>query len=310
MTVPSRDGHIAVPRTVDPTTLDLRAWDHVTPTYDALGFRFRLRCDDPVLARWAMETFGSLRSEGPGDTVSTYSILDRGEGRRQRFALYRDGTRVGLTRTLTRLGYSLLADVNAGAVRSANRTHVVFHAAMAEREGVGVLLPAPMESGKTTTVTGLVRAGFRYLTDEAAALSPQDLTVTAFPKALSVDRGSWSVFPDLARPTPVTADQWQVPPTDLRPDAVVREARPRLVVRPRYLFGSSTRLRRVPRPEMALLLADCTFHFVDGAARNLETIAAMLARAECYELTIGSLEEAVVHISRLVDAVTAEEDVA
>ena len=48
-----------------------------------------------------------------------------------------------------------------------------------------------MESGKTTLVAGLVLAGLRYLTDEAVAIRPADGGITPFPKALSVDHGSW-----------------------------------------------------------------------------------------------------------------------
>jgi hypothetical protein len=302
-------GPDAPPELLDITTLGSWTGQQTTHVHDALGFRFRVRSNNDVVARWAGETFASLRDE-PRGQESTYSVIDRGVDQRLRFALYRDERRISLTRTLSRLGYSLLSDVNACAVRAASRAHVVFHAAMAERDGVGVLLPAPMESGKTTTVTGLVRSGYRYLTDEAAAVSTDGLQVTAFPKALSIDRGSWDVFPDLARPTPVTDDQWQVPPTDLRPDAVARTARPLLVVRPRYQFGARTSVRRVGRPEMAMLLADCAFHFVDSPERNLRTIAAVVAQAGCYEVVIGSLEEAVARIDELVDGVTAGKDVA
>jgi hypothetical protein len=303
---------VPMPRAIDPAILDAVGWHQVTPIYDALGYRFRLRCDDPELAAWARQTFAPLRAsdDGDGNDAVTYSAIDLGEQHRRRFLLYREGERVGVIRTLSRLGFVLLSNINMNAVRVAAVDRVVFHAAMADKNGVGVLLPAPMESGKTTTVAGLVREGFSYLTDEAAAVSPDDLSVAAFPKSLSLDMGSWPLFPELSRPTRITEDQWQVNPAELRRGAVVGSSRPRLVIRPRYVRGATTLLRRVPRPEMVLLLADCTFHFVDAPRRNLKTISALLSQAACFELTTGSLDEAVSQVAQLVEGVMAGEEVA
>ena len=75
---------------------------------------------------------------------------------------------------------------------------MLVHAGAVEWDGHAALFPAPMESGKTTLVAGLVRAGARYLSDEAAAIDPETLLVHPFPKSLTIGAGSWEVLADLA----------------------------------------------------------------------------------------------------------------
>jgi hypothetical protein len=157
-----------------------------------------------------------------------------------------------------------------------------------------MLLPAPQESGKTTTVSGLVRAGFGYLTDEAAAIEPDTLRIRPFAKALSIDRGSWEVLPEL-RPAhaDVVTGQWQVPASRLRSGAVAAPTRPGLVVTPRYRAGSTTALTRITRADMLVVLADATFAFHANPGRNLEVLGRVVTDCACFRLTIGDLGHAV-----------------
>jgi hypothetical protein len=164
-----------------------------------------------------------------------------------------------------------------------------------------VLLPAPAESGKTTTIAGLVRAGFGYLTDEAVAIDPDTLLAQPYPKALSVDRGSWEVLADLRPPhDDRVAGQWQLPSRLIRPNAVSGPAPVRFVVTPAYAAGSTTRLEPISPGEMLVGLADGTFQFQDDAQRNLAVLARVVTSADCYRLTVGDLDRAVLLIEELV----------
>jgi hypothetical protein len=199
----------------------------------------------------------------------------------------------------------LLWHVNQRVAASASRTHTVVHAAAAVRDGKAVLLAAPMESGKTTTVTGLLRAGFDYLTDEAAAIHPGDLHIEPFPKGLSIDAGSWPVLHDLA-PLDTTSmpHQWVVPVSAMGAPAggIARRAPIDAIVFPRFEKGAITRLEPCSRGEGVLLLAQSTFHFLDDPERHLRTLADVVRRARtCARLTIGSLDDAVAAVCSLMD---------
>jgi hypothetical protein len=199
----------------------------------------------------------------------------------------------------------LLWHINAEAVRRSTPRYPLVHAAAAVSRGVAVLLPARAESGKTTTVAGLVRAGFGYLTDEAVAIDPSTLLAQPYAKALSVDRGSWDVLADLRPPHhDQVAGQWQLPARLIRPDAVAGPAPVGFVVTPIYSAGSTTRLEPISAGEMLMLLADSTFEFQADARRNLSVLAHIVASAGCYRLVVGDLTEAV----RLVDELVRSEE--
>ncbi|MHB1739507.1 MAG: hypothetical protein ACYCXA_08535 [Actinomycetes bacterium] len=292
------------------------AWS--TPTYQALGLRFRVETDVAELQPYLLRTFSGLEVVGPAGAGVPAGDGVPASRRTVCFGLHRamDGAPVVLTRDGAEIEGSghrsyavamLLWHFNNTVVAATTPTHVVLHAAAAERDGVGVVLPAPMESGKTTTVAGLMRAGWRYLTDEASAIDPATLQVTPFPKALAVDQGSWEVLADLdpGEPRPVPT-QWQVPPTWPAGADRHRPVVPRLIVFPRYAAGQATHARQVRAGEAVRLLVPSTFAFDRSPQRNLDTLAGLVRQCRCMELTIGELGEAVAVIEGLAARVTAE----
>jgi hypothetical protein len=113
------------------------------------------------------------------------------------------------------------------------------------------------------------------------------------------------VLPDLAAlDTASMPHQWVVPVSTIGPPAggIAKRAQVDAVVFPRFVRGARTRLEPCTRGEAVLLLAQSTFHFLDGPQRHLETLAEVVRRARsCAKLTIGSLDEAVTAVSELMD---------
>jgi hypothetical protein len=64
------------------------------------------------------------------------------------------------------------------------RTHLLFHAGAVSHRGHGLILAGPSGLGKTTLVLELVRRGFKFLSDETAALSRTDRLLHPFPRGL------------------------------------------------------------------------------------------------------------------------------
>lgn len=267
--------------------------------FQAVAWRFVVDCDDDDTARFLSHVLSPLRAAdadadaGPAVTARYDLRSARGQALGR---LTLDGAVVVDRQSDALLCATLLWHVNRGVV-DASTDHVLLHAAAAAEGGHAVLLPAPMESGKTTLVAGLVRSGLDYLTDETVALRP-DGTIDAYPKALSVDEGSWQVLAEL-RPDPVrtpdrlTGAQWNVPPDELRPGCAVRTARPRLVVLPRYVAGSATELTPVTRAEALVEVLGQVFVPDRDRARDLRVLAEVLRSCECYRLVSGDLDGAV-----------------
>ncbi len=238
----------------------------------------------------------------PDEAVSgsCYTVaFDAGTGH---YVLAFDGERVASGRRAHDLVPPLAWHINRVVIdRSASRHHLM-HASAVTRAGQTVVLPADMESGKTTTAAGLLRAGYGYVTDEAVAVDTATGLVHPFPKRLSVDPGSWPLFPDLASRYDVPgARQWQVNPTDLGAAVATRPvAAPAVIVFPRYVPGATTEVVPIGKAEAAYELARMTFHFAQAPGRNLRSAARMADRATVARLRIGDLEEAVATIDALV----------
>jgi hypothetical protein len=183
------------------------------------------------------------------------------------------------------------------------------HAAAAAIDGRAVLLPARMESGKTTLVAGLVQRGFGYLTDEAAVIDPVTLRVSPFPKPLTIDEGSWSVLPELrpersADVEPLVSRQWHVDPRSIRSDALAADSEVVCIVSPQYVAGATTALRAMSKADALVLLCESTFYLDRHRRTGFDALGELVRRTPTFQLVIGDLESACHEIITLFHEIT------
>jgi hypothetical protein len=280
--------------------------------FRALAYEFSLTIEgDDSLGPYAESLFAALPI-GAGDVVEWLvrpvadadTVVEGGPV----WELVIDGNRHAAVATLARLVPQLVQTLNAFAVPSWHG--VACHAGGVARGDAAIVLPANMEWGKTTLTAGLVRAGFSYLTDEAVAFVPGTTTIEPFPKPLSIDRGSWFLFPELEPDAPLASDdykldQWQVVPAAFRSDAVGGPASARILVFPRYVEGADTALTPIGRAEALVELAKNTFAFNQKARPALDELAGIVRQVACYRLTVGALDDAVAIVERLADELPA-----
>jgi hypothetical protein len=287
---------------LDADDLARHSWAHTTRTVQVFGHRFAVRSTNAAVGRYIGEMYGGCEtSVEPPRTW--YSVV---EVRRDRwpYALYVDEDRATQSERAAAVMNHLTWHVNQRVIESSDEV-VLLHAAAASLDGRGVLLPAAMEAGKSTLVAGLVRCGFQYLTDEAAAIDPISLRLRPYAKPLSLDPGSWPVLPDLEPDVdPSTAmylaDQWQVDPRRIRPDAVAGPTAVSVVVFPRYQRGAATQLTALPRSTALVEALEQTFRFHDHGRRNFTVLARLLEQVRCYRLVSGDLDRACAEVTRVV----------
>ncbi len=74
------------------------------------------------------------------------------------------------------------------------RSHLLFHAAALSYNDKGIILVADSGYGKTTLALAMVRQGFRFLSDEIAALSLSNGELVPYPRCLWIRPGTAGVF--------------------------------------------------------------------------------------------------------------------
>lgn len=185
--------------------------------------------------------------------------------------------------------------------------YLVIHAAVVERSGQAMLLPAPPGSGKSTLCAGLVSRGWRLLSDELALLDPASGAVVPLPRPVSLKNQSIEViqrFAPRAVLSPTVHDTLKGSVAHMKPpgEAVRRAlepARPRWIVMPRYAAGASSELRPLTRGRAFMQLAESSFNYHVHGRRGFELLAQAVQASECYEFVYSDLESAVAVFDRL-----------
>lgn len=179
-------------------------------------------------------------------------------------------------------------------------THVILHAAVLERGGRALLLPAPSGSGKSTLCAGLAFDGWRLLSDELALIDPSSLQVRPLPRPISLKNASIDVIrtstPEAVF-SPVVHDTVKGSVAHVRPPEKAvsggqETAVPGWIVLPRYVAGSDTRLAPLPKARALMLLIDNAFNYSVHGVQGFECLAAVVDRCDCYEFTYSRLSEA------------------
>lgn len=292
------------PVEASPAALDALPWAVRTGRHLALGHDFALRTTDALVGRYLEQVLAPLAVTGSPRRL--YSAVSPPYSPPGSHILYLDRTCAMQASDQVKLCRAVLIHVNQEAIAGAH-DHALVHASAAEDAGRALLFPGPPECGKTTMVAGVVRAGLRYVTDEAVAIRHDTLLVDPYPKWLALDPGSWPLFPELRpRLSPdlefFAAAQWHVDPRRIRPTAVAPSCLPGLIVALRFTEDGGTDLSPISRAEALAALVDNAFNLRRQGRRGFQTLAEVVAGSGCFRLETGDLGRAVDLIIELVEA--------
>lgn len=270
--------------------------------YRALGYSFRIRTDLVPAARALDRALAPFRAAEANGGPS-YSVAYR--PRKRVYVASRGRTSLVESESLRQALDYVLWDVNSEAIRRTNE-YLMIHAAVVAWKGRALVLPARMNSGKTTLSAGLLKSGFTYLTDEVALLDRSTGKVHPYPKALTL--GARSL--DAVGVGPAGADvqegapqlrSYHLLPGDIRPRAVARTPRlVRYVIEPYFLPNIPTRLTPISRAEGIYLLGQNSFNLDRFGAEGVSILTGAVSGAKCFRLRSGDLESGVRAVRDLV----------
>ena len=147
-------------------------------------------------------------------------------------------------------------------------TLLTIHAAVLERHGRVLIMPAPPGSGKSTLCAALLLNGWRLLSDEMALLDPRTGLVRPAPRPVSLKNRSIEIIRDLAPDAvfgPVAHNTMKGTVAHMRaPADSVRHADdaalPAWVIFPKYVADAPARLEPHPKGACFMQLVENSFN--------------------------------------------------
>ena len=186
-------------------------------------------------------------------------------------------------------------------VTSQCHRYLILHAAVLEKNGRALVLPAPSGSGKSTLCAALLFHGWRLLSDELALIDPKLGLLVPMPRAVSLKNASIEVMQRFAgsalRYGSMVSDtvkgrvaHFPAPTSSVRRSDEL--ALPGWIVFPRYQAGSPTRLQALPRGRCVMSLIENAFNYNVHQAAGFKTLTDLVARSACYTFTYQDLDPA------------------
>lgn len=173
--------------------------------------------------------------------------------------------------------------------------YLIIHAAVVERSGRAMILPAPPGSGKSTLCAGLVARGWRLLSDELTLIDIDRRSVVPFPRPISLKNASIATmtrfWPDAAM-SPVVHDTLKGSVGHVRPPVesvrrAAEPARPGWIVLPRFEAGHATELVTMSRPAAFMQLVENAFNYSMHGRAGFDALTDVVTASDCFQFTYG-----------------------
>ncbi|MBN2701460.1 MAG: HprK-related kinase A [Methylothermaceae bacterium] len=183
----------------------------------------------------------------------------------------------------------------------ATRAHqyLMLHAAVLEREGRAVIMPALPGAGKSTLCAALMLNGWRLLSDEFGLLRA-DGALDPLPRPIPLKNQSIEVIRTFA-PDAVLGPLFpktrkgtvaHLQPTSVSVEKMRESATPAWIVFPRFRKDASASLKPVVPSYALLKLATNAFNYEVLGAEGFRRVGRLVRNCRLYNFTYGRLEDA------------------
>lgn len=185
-------------------------------------------------------------------------------------------------------------------VAAHSHSFLIVHAAVIERQGVAVVMPAPPGSGKSTLCAALIGRGWRLLSDELALYDFETKQLYGMARPVSLKNQS---IPIIQAHTPAAEITSPVPDTTkgtvalLRPPSesvqqVKIPARPAWIILPHYQVDADALLEPLSKGKAFMLIAEQSFNYNVHGREGFEAVGDLVDSCECFEFTYSRLSDA------------------
>lgn len=190
--------------------------------------------------------------------------------------------------------------------------YLIIHAAVVEKNGRAVILPAPPGSGKSTLTAGLVLSGWRLLSDELTLIDRKTGLIHPLPRPVSLKNQSIPLiqaFSNKAFINRPSHDTAKGTVAHMRPpkESVRRQHEPAhaaWVIFPKWAAGATTELTPRSAAQTFMFLAQNAFNYSHLGADGFRVGTQLIDHVDCYDFTYSRLDEAVRAFDQLADSAT------
>ena len=187
---------------------------------------------------------------------------------------------------------------------------LLIHAAVLERDGRALLMPAPPGSGKSTLCAALAHRGWRLLSDELGLLDMTTGLVHGMARPINLKNAS---IPLIRSFVPEAHFSASMPNTSKGTVALVRApqeaierrlapARPAWVVLPAWRADAAAQLLPIERARAFMDLAEQSFNYDVHGQSGFRTLGRLVDACACYRFEYSRLDEAVAHFETLAES--------
>ncbi|MEQ1869347.1 MAG: HprK-related kinase A [Vicinamibacterales bacterium] len=191
------------------------------------------------------------------------------------------------------------------------QTSLAVHAAVVERAGRTMIMPAQSGSGKSTLCAALVYSGqWRLFSDEFALIDTRTAALSPSPRPISLKERAVDIikarYPDVVV-GPEGRDVEKQRFVHAKPPAtsVARAketAPPGWVVFPKYVPGARTTIERVARAQALVRLADESFNYNQFGRVGYDRLVDIVRASDCYSLEYSDLDDLLPRLAALTAA--------
>ena len=190
------------------------------------------------------------------------------------------------------------------------KTHILFHAGVVERNGVGVIIPAISGSGKSTLSAGLAYNGWRFFSDEFGMLDAASGQLYPYPRPISLKNESIAVMKEWVGNSDFFSKEYVGTPKGticyLRPpvgsiDQMDQPVTPKVVIHPIYKAGAKPNIKPLTKTMAFFRLVKSSANYGDIGEPAFLALSKLAEESISCEITYSSLEEAIELVNQFID---------
>ena len=199
-----------------------------------------------------------------------------------------------------RRAFTLVESAFNWAIAASDVAPLLMHAAVLEKDGHALILPAPSGSGKSTLCAALALRGWRLFSDEMGVFGLDDGWLHPNPRPVSLKNNAIDLIADFDPGARLTRTFRDTPKGDVAymhapADAVLRaqqKARAGLIVAPAFAQGAAASLTPLSRIEGFRCLTDNAVNYASMLQAGFDMITQVAENCPAYSLTYSRLDDA------------------